>query len=109
MSGNIGRRLAAVEAKTGVGCAQRLQVRHRPDNLHSASRAAWDAADDYPPADLVVVIRHICVEWPPRDVAEAQDCLRAGLCANPAELTRRVLAMPLYPEQRAVLAGLHAA
>ncbi len=109
MSGNLDRRLAAVEARTGVGCAQRLQVRHRPDSLDAASRAAWEAADSYPPADLVVVIRHITAPWPPRDASEAQGCLTQGLCADRLELSRRVLAMPAYAEQQGVLAGLHAA
>ncbi len=109
MSGNIERRLAAMEARTGVGCAQRLLVKHRPDGLNAAARAAWEAADADPPADLVVVIRHITAPWPPRDAAEAQECLTQGLCADRLELSRRVLAMPAYAEQQAVLAGLHVA
>ena len=104
MSGNIERRSTAMEARTGVGCAQRLLVKHRPDRLDAGARAV----DADPQADLVVVIRHFGA-WPPRTAGEAQDCLISGLCADHSELSRRVLAMPPYPEQQAVLAGLHAA
>ena len=108
MSGAIDRRLSALEARTGVGGAQRLLVKHRPDGLEPAIQAAWDAVDASLPADLVVTIRHFCT-WPPRDAADAQTCLATGLCADRAELTLRVLAMPPYPEQQAALAGLHVA
>ena len=101
------RRLAAVEANTGIGAAQQMLVKHQPVSLDAVPRrldcrrhrSSGRSGGGHPALWQVA----------PRDAAEEQNFLTSRLCADCADLMRRVLAVPAYDAQLAVLAGLHAA